>query len=350
MQKLFVLLSFIGIYSYAEDINIQKISSYKYVNLNTESSQYIYLIDYNQKNSILTKFIENDLSNMKNINIRYLPLETGNENLCFQLDSIKKISKVVQGKNKKCQEVMNFRYGKESDLPIAIFSDGSIVKKAFNLNDVLILDYFKIIRQEQERKNEEIKKKAEAFKKIEELNNQKIINHLNEVLNKRIIFNKYFLSKYYYSYYSFGKPIIQPIKKPIAHPIKTKKIESSIVSLSKKIESLPVMTDKKIYNNKLNTQSSLYLFHNLNYNLNEFRNVSSGSKQSNNFANKILLKNKKVKSISEKLTDGNIVYHNPPPIHKKIDINWGKLGKPTKLDYVPQLTNEPDPNIIIKNN
>lgn len=349
MKKIFVLLSFIGIYSYAEDINIQKIFSYKYVNLNTESSQYIYLIDYNQKNSILTKFIENDLPNMKNINIRYLPLETGNDNLCFQLDSTKKISKIVYGKNKKCQAVINFRYNKESDLPIAIFSDGSIVKKAFNLNDVLILDYFKIIQQEQARKNEEINIKADKLKKAEELKRQNIINNLNEVLNKRIIFNKYFLSKYYYSYYSFGKPIIQPIKKLITNPPKPKNLESSIVSvsLSKKTESIP---DNKRNNNNLNTQSSLYLFHNLNYNLNEFKNISSGNSPYNSFSNKILLKNKKVKSIPEKLTDGNIIYHNLPPIHKKIDINWGKLGKPTKLDYVPQLTNEPDPNIIIKNN
>lgn len=323
--KLFLSLILLISLSYPENIDISKITTYKYLSLNKTESQFVYLIDYNQENSLLTKFIKEYLLNINNINIRYIPLQTGNTNLCFKLNNTTHISTIKSGE--KCQEIVQYRYLNESELPIAIFSDGAVVKKAFNLNGILINDYFNLINKEK-KESEEIQianQKKEELLKTKRIEEQ-LMRYLKEK-EKQETFKKYYNSKYYYSYYCFGKPKLIIIKQ-----IKP--------TMLKKESQLTI-----IKNNLLDKQSNIFVFHN-NFKLTNNSNILIQEKTL--LKSKSLIKLKNIKRTTEVLNNGNTIYHNQPPIKKQLNINWGKLGTPTAINYVPSFTDDPD--IKIKTN
>ena len=86
--KIFKTMFFMSLFNYGfcdSYLNIEQIKTAKYLNL-TENNQdnYVYIVDYNQKNSFIYNYIKNEIPNLnQDINIRYIPIKSGDKNLCF---------------------------------------------------------------------------------------------------------------------------------------------------------------------------------------------------------------------------------------------------------------------------
>lgn len=360
--KFILLIPFIN-YGYSEIINISNFES-SYINLNKNNKEnYFYFVDYNQKDSGIYKFIKDDLIKLnKNINVRYVPIATGNKNLCFN----HKESDYYFLKNNNClenQKIPTYFYNNESDLPLIFFSDGSTVKVATKVSAKLINEYFNLLNEDK-------------LKLIESKNNLVFKNILmyQKKYSDRNKFNKYYNDNKYYSYYCFGKYII---KKQI---IETKKSSSvnfvkennfkESVNLNKKLKKQQLQTLKtknldyknnyftinnyssnnyfyKIYKN-MSLSNNIFNIYTESVNIEEEKEAAKIQKNINTKSLKLKTKLKTKLLKKEVLDSGITVYEFSKPNITKVNIKWGKV-KPEKAEI---LNTNPisDPDIQIINN
>lgn len=160
---------------FSEIIDIGQVND-KYINLTKDNqNKYFYIIDYNQKQSTINDKIIKDLKKFnKDINIRYIPIATGNQNLCFhKKDNIFYIDK------NKCEKINTYFYNNESSLPIVLFSDNQKVNIATNIDYKVINEYFEILDKES---------KELEDKRIKEINlkTDSLINKINKEYSQKI--------------------------------------------------------------------------------------------------------------------------------------------------------------------
>lgn len=350
-------------------ISESDVVSSHYINLNKESTNYVYIVDYNQKNGYIQNFIDNELQYVKSgVNVRYLPIKTGNKNLCFNKKNTDDTYYISNG---NCSWIKSFSYLNQAELPLAVFSDGNVVKVAVKMNSVNLNQYFNIIESNQV---ELIKiKNAQTLKEQQQtiLINQNYINKLNNL----IIFSNYYNNMMYNSYYSFYSKDNQKQFSKISFVdlftlnnnknnlvIKYKfeklkfwnifnyfkgdkyntnelgfkpksKVTNVDLSNQKQLEIKPIKSDLvkiNITNNEVNKDP----------NIPTLMNVNQKPKSRKKEKSKLLKK--------DSLGNGNsISYYSAPP-KKHIDFSWGKGGKP--VFNKPVIYSEEDPSITIKNN
>lgn len=377
--KIFKTMFFMSLFNYGfcdSYLNIEQIKTAKYLNL-TENNQdnYVYIVDYNQKNSFIYNYIKNEIPNLnQDINIRYIPIKSGDKNLCFSHNiNNNQIDELNNNVNKKCLIIDSYFYSIESELPILFFSDGSTVKVGSKLDARLTNDFFYTIQK------------------------TKLEDNIKSSLNYDLSLKKYELSYYneikfldfynkfnFYSYFTFGnKKIKEKPNNIYISPVKYLKNSNVIViSNSSPIKKIIMKFDLFIFDylyNKKNKKSQNYFnyFYNLKIknNFDEF-NILIKTKNINAFClstgyiyhkpieiydNPVpIISNLKIKEIpklgyikykqkkSSVLSNGNIVYTNPVPPIKKLNIKWGAGGAPQKIKYIPYT--EQDSSISIINN
>lgn len=331
LKKVVFLLFPISVFG----LNLNDVKKLNYYNLTTQNSQnYVYLIDYNQKNSLVYE-LENsqDILNFnENINIRYIPSPTTNIQICFNLKkNILEINKDTIN-CLKINESVNYA---SNDMPIAIFSDGAVVKNASKLNSKLVNEYFETLEKE----------------KINKINlefNEHLI-YYNSVFNDRILVYNNFINKYPNESYSKILNTIKNIQDNKDYANKIKFVPTKI-----KIEKRYIFQK----NNKCFKEINLFI--------DQFKRMSLNNTLFNFYNedyiylnNQIVLKERGLKSIIkpplykyksnkiERLSDGNTIFINNKPRVKKVDFNKSIMkGVIFQKHSIPEV----DPEIQITNN
>lgn len=360
----------------AENLDLNNLASVKSLKLNPESQNTIYFIDYNQDNSKINNFINSDLKNIKKSEFRFIPINSGNKSLCFNIkNGIYKLAKY------KCESFDSYSFESDNNLPIIILPDSTIVNNANKVKAQEINQYINILIDEKNQAKLDQENKIKQQKIIDEQNEQQRIKKINVITDNNI---KKYQNKYsqtlwlfnsinfniYQSYFSFyNKNITKIVVNKLNKKTERFHIESNIESQHVNSINQHILKDSIESNLSKNTTFILNMpeasmsINNNNFNL--FKQKYSKDNQKNdeinknnlkqnnkdnkdNKMNKVNIHNYKVIKTEQVNNDITIKYNSQPNI-TKVNIKWGKFSKPTPYINTAGIGTQ-DNDISIKDN